>query len=149
MAKVWKYVFISVGLITLLRFSGLPIGNEQIFDMIGLIFEGTTGVISSFNSTDSSMFRFLFAVGTGILITLAVSTTAAAVSFVTRAQFENIILVPFITSVLVLFVSSGYNVITYTLSLGQGWISSIVVLLMLPFTVGFILALGEFFRGTD
>ncbi len=147
--KVWKYVVVSVALIMLLRFGGLPTGNENLFNTIGVSFDAVTGIITTISSTDSTMFNFLFKAGAGILAVLVLVGGAAAVSFVTRAQFENIILLPFVTSILVLFVSVGFNLMNHAYQDGHSWTAAIMLFLMMPFTIGFILALAEFFRGTD
>ena len=147
MAKVWKYVFISVTLIYLLKIAGLPTGTEAMTDLLGLVFN-SDGTVSEIGLTNSSFFNFLFG-SVGILITIAAATGAVIAGLLTRAKPENIIVLPLITTVLVIFLQSFIGIMIYANSLGQTWISAIMFLLLLPFTLAFILALVDYFRGID
>ena len=145
MAKVWKYVIISVGLIFLLKIAGLSTGNESLFDLLGLVFN-TDGTVSQVGLNNSALFNFIFG-NTGILV--AAIGGAVIAGLFTRAKPENLIILPLITTVLVIFIQAGYSIMIDANSLGQTWISTIIFLLMLPFTTGFLLALVDYFRGVD
>ena len=153
MGKVWNYVMISLGLMLLLQFAGLPNGAMgSLFSLTGVNFNEDNSLQSS-TATSTDFFDVLF--GTdgfeigGILTTLAVAAGAVIVGFFAKAQIENLILLPFITGTLTLFVSSFLSIINYTIDLGMPWLSALVALIFIPFMFGFILALVEFFRGTD
>jgi len=147
MVKIWKYVVTSVGLIFLLKLAGLSTGTEAMFSVLGLVF-GSSGEILSITTSDASLFTFIFG-SAGILVTIAAATGAVIAGLLTRAKPENIILLPLATTVLVLFIQASIGVMITANSLGQGWISGIIFFFLLPYTTGFIIALAEFFRGTD
>jgi len=146
-AKVWKYIFISVGLIYLLKIAGLPTGTDAMFNILGLVFN-SDATVSQVGVTNSSLFDFIFG-SAGILITIAAATGAVIAGLLTRAKPENIIVLPLITTVFVIFVQTGISIMIYANGLGQTWISAIMFLLMLPFTIGFLVALVDYFRGID
>lgn len=150
--KVWNYVYISLGLVLFLHFAGIPTAAEGLFDLVGLSTNSTTGAVLNATPSSSGFFNELFQdTGTnkGILALLVGAGIGIAASFFTRAKPENLILLPLITSTLTLFLMSMVGVMQVVLSYGSSWISAIIVLLILPYTIGFILALAEFFRGTD
>ncbi len=147
MAKVWKYIFISVGLIYFLKIAGLPTGTEAMFNILGLIFN-PDATVAEVGLTNSSLFNFIFG-SAGILITIAAATGAVIAGLLTRAKPENIIVLPLITTVFIIFLQAGVGIMIYANGLGQTWISAIMFLLMLPFTLGFLVALVDYFRGID
>ena len=149
--KVWKYVFITLGLITFLRFAGIPTGADALFNLVGVGFD-SSGNVGNVTTTASGFFNVLFQdTGStlGILTLLAGTAGGIIAGLFTRAKPENLILLPLITTTLVLFLMTTVSIMQYTISLGQAWISAILIVFLLPFTIGFIMALAEFFRGTD
>ena len=146
--KVWKYVVIFTGMSMLLTLSGAQTPLTSLFNALGIAFESGTG-FTSVTLSFSAFFDFLFGTTAGILTTIAAVTATIATGFFTRAKPENLILVPFITGALVLFVSSLNSVIQTAIAGGQGWITSIILLIVTPLGIGFITSMAEFFRGTD
>ena len=146
--KVWKYVVIFTGMIMLLYLAGIKTGADPLFDSLGLAFTDGVG-FTKISLSVSAFFNFLFSTTTGILATLASIGATIVATFATRAKPENLVLLPFVTGVLVVFLSTIVGVIQYSIALGQGWVSAIVILILTPLGVGFITSLGEFFRGTD
>ena len=153
--KVWNYIFISLGLITLLYFVGIEVGSaSKIFELMKIGVNQTTGDLTSVNSTAGGFYDKLFKTtggGTdwGILITLASALGAVVVGFFSNAKPENLILLPLITSTLVLFISAWLAIIQYAIATNLTWFAWLIGLIIIPFIGGFILALAEFFRGTD
>ncbi|HEC39998.1 hypothetical protein LCGC14_0509430 [marine sediment metagenome] len=151
MAKVWKYVVITIGLILILRLAGLPTGADPLFRLMGVSFNAA-GNFENVTTTASGFYDVLFQnVGDlqGILITIVAATAGVIAGLLTRAKPENLILLPLITTTLVLFLMTTVSIMNYAISLGQTWVAGIIVIFLLPFTIGFVLALAEFFRGTD
>jgi len=149
--KVWKYVFITLGLITFLKLAGLPTGADALFNLVGISFDSSGNVVNV-TTTASGFFNVLFqdrGTTLGILALLVAAVGGVIAGLFTRAKPENLILLPLITTTLVLFLMTTVSIMQYTISLGQAWVSAILVIFLLPFTIGFILALAEFFRGTD
>lgn len=134
--KVWNYTFLAIGMMLLLQMAGLDNGFGAILSVFGI----------GISSVDIQNSFFYSQIG----IILAVTTLASiAISFFTRTSPENYILRPLITSVLVLFVGTFASIMQYSNANYPGWISYIIMLIFGPMTVGYILALFEWFRGTD
>lgn len=152
--KVWNYVVISLGLILALHLTGFPTGADRIFNIIGLSFT-EEGEIANVTTSATGIFETLFSTTddgndlTGILVAVLASIGAVIAGLLTRARIENLILLPLITGTLALFVMTFVTIMQYSLGTGQSWFGVIVTLLFLPITVGFVIALAEFFRGTD
>ena len=149
--KVWKYIVITTGLIFILKLAGLPTGADPIFRVLGITFD-SAGNLFGFNFSGSAFFNNLFqstGAALGTLVTAGIIGAAVIAGLFTRAKPENIIMLTFSTTILILFIATGISIINYSISLGHAWVSAIIAFLLLPFTVGFIVALAEFFRGTD
>jgi hypothetical protein len=154
MGKVWTYVVMSMGMIMLLQFAGIDTGmSSQLFNLTGVNFDGSN--LENTTTSASGMFSALFDLageviaGGGILGKLAAGGAVIAIGFFSRGRLENIILLPFITGTLVLFISAMVSITNHAISLGVPWIAAVIAMVFVPFTVGFIVALAEFFRGTD
>ncbi len=151
MVKVWKYVIVTVGLILILRLAGLPTGADPLFRLLGVGFDAT-GNFQNVTTTATGFYDVLFRTTgdlRGILITIAAATAGVIAGLLTRAKPENLILLPLITTTLVLFLMTTVSIMNYAIGLGQAWVAAIIIIFLLPFTIGFIIALAEFFRGTD
>ena len=152
--KVWNLVFISVGLMITLHLFGFPIGiTGDVLDVVGITFNNSGGApeIANVTASDSKLYNLLFkdtGDTKGILIALGLGLGAVIVGLLTRAKPENLILIPVIL-ILVAFISSYIALLSYVISQGNAWMTTIVTLVFLPIIVGFIIALAEFFRGTD
>ena len=151
MGKVWNYVFIASALVIFLRFAGIPTGADAIFNLMGITFT-PGGNVGNVTTSSTGFYNTLFQLSgdlKGILVALTAAAAGIAIGFATKAKFENIILLPLITTTLVIYLQTFVGLMQYTISLGQYWITAIIIILLLPFTIGFILALAEFFRGSD
>ena len=153
--KAWNLMFISVGLILTLHFFGYPTGAVgTILDSLNVGIDNSdplSPVLTNVTVTDSLWYnKLLDDAGStkGILILLGLATAAIAASLITRAKPENLILLPIIIT-MGAFLSAYASLMTYVISQGQQWISLVITMIFLPIAAGFILALAEFFRGTD
>jgi hypothetical protein len=138
--KLWNYIFIITGLVFLINLAGIDIGTTGIETIIGMI-KGEVDI------SVSSFWNNLFKPDLGILVTIVTGSVIAGLF--ARAQLENFIILPFILTTLVLFAQVFTAIISYASKDGATWISSIVTLIFGALLIGFILALLEFFRGTD
>lgn len=139
MAKVWNYIIITTGLVLLFQLAGIPTGAQTLLNFVGL---GT----SSAELNTSSFWDAIFG-PTGILIAAVV--VGIFVGFLTRGHPENFIIYPLIGGSLALYLSSLQSIINYTVSNAPVWVSTIVLIVLGTLGVGYLLALVEFFRGTD
>jgi len=138
--KLWNYIFIITGLVFLINLAGIDIGTTGIETIIGMI----TGEV---DISISSFWNNLFKPDLGILATIVTGSVIAG--FFARGQLENFIILPFILTTLVLFAQVFTAIISYASKDGATWIASIITLIFGALLIGFILALLEFFRGTD
>lgn len=147
--KVWSYVIICMTLILMLQFAGLKTGLTPLGQLFKLTFN-ENNEITGFDVTFSEFFSYLFSEGIGSLLgILAGLGVGIAASFFIKGQAENFIILPFITTVLALFIQTFISVMVSVISEGVGWAAAIVSLIFVPLTIGYIVALLEFFRGTD
>lgn len=152
MAKVWNYVFISISMMLVLTFLGFETGFTQIFELIGFQYTSSTGEIGNVTTSAGNVYGVLFGDGVdlgGILLALAVAAGAVIVGLFSKASTENLILLPFITGTLVLFVQTFVHIMNFAVGTFPIWASAVILVFFVPFTVGFIIALAEMFRGTD
>lgn len=145
--KVFNYVYIAITMMLFLTFLGIQLGGfTQLFDLLAFSYEPSTGVFSTISLTTSNFFDILFG-STGLLVALGVSVF---VGVVTRSKVENLIILPFITGTLVLFLQAFGAIMNAAMGANTpSWATAIIVIVLFPFTAGFILSLVEFFRGTD
>ncbi len=136
--KVYNYIIMITGMLLLLAYAGIPL-STNILAQLGI----TTG---SFALTSSAFWNYLF--GTAGILLIGTLTSAIAIGYFTKSPTENYIILGFIVSWLYIFVSSFVSLINYSLEIG-GWISAVIMLILAPLSVGMIIALVEFFRGTD
>ncbi len=152
--KVWNYVFVMVGVIVLLQLGGISTAADSIFNLIGLNFN-SDNTINATTVSASGFYDTLFGntstgdSSNGILIAIAAALGSIAIGAFTRTKPENLILLPLITGTLVLFIQTINGIMNLVIANGNTWIAAIMVLLLIPFSIGFIVALAEFFRGSD
>jgi len=152
MAKVWNYVFISIAMMLVLTFLGFETGFTQIFELIGFQYDSSTGEIGNITTSAANVYGVLFGNGvdlSGILLALLAATGAVLVGLFTKTSTENLILLPFITGTLVLFVQTFVHIMNFAAGNFPVWATAVILVFFIPFTVGFIIALAEMFRGTD
>jgi len=149
--KVWNYVFISVTLMLVLTFLGIKTGLTPLLDLIGFSYNIETQTFGNMTISNSNITDTLFGGSglAGILAALAISAGAVIVGLFAKASTENLILLPFITGTLVLFIQTFAGIINYSIGTFPVWMSAVIIVIFVPFTLGFIIALAEFFRGSD
>jgi len=133
--KVWTYFYLGVFLLLLFNFSGI---TTDVGSNLQLGF--------SRSGDDISFNPYLLLLTITLLVGGAV-VGAIAIGVFTKSSAENYILIPLVVGVLAALV--GVFVSIWTATAGMGYIRFIVALLIIPFTVGYIIALAEWFRGTD
>lgn len=153
--KVWYFVVINIGLLMFLQLAGINTGNDWVFPLIGVHIDSNNTITSVTNVTLSSFFGAFF--GTiktgfnwdGILALLIGAGMGIVAGFYKQASAENLILLPVIIGTLAQFIVGMVNITHYIIVLGNGWVGALTAMIMVPYIFGYILALGEFFRGTD
>ena len=147
--KVWNYLFIMIGMMLLFQFAGLETGASGIFELTGVTF-GPDNELKNVTTSSSSFFDNVFEGDVeGILAALALAGAALAIGLFAKLRGENLIILPLITGTLVLFIITLNSILQYSIANDAFWISGLVGLLLIPFSIGFVLALVEFFRASD
>lgn len=162
--RVYNYTFIMITMMLFLTFFGI-LGEESafgsIFTLIGFnsdtVSEGNQTVlrIQNVSISTSAVYDALFnededggSSPTGLLIALGVALGSMGVGlFGIRASLENIIILPFITGTLTLFILSMASLMNYAIGTFPGWATAVIIIVFIPFTAGYILSLLDYFRG--
>ena len=138
--KVFNYIVLTIGIIFVLKLAGISTGST-ILSIVGLSENGLF-------IDNSAFYNYLFGVG-GILMLVSVGVGIVA-GFFTQQKYENFIILPLIGLYLVNFVTALVSIMTYVMSAAvPRWIGLLILCILGPITIGLILALVEFFRGTD
>ena len=134
--KVWYYVLMSAFLGLLFEMAGIPVGAE-VLSYIGISSTGT-GIKTA------GMYLAIFGTA-GIIIGIV---AGILIGTFTRTSPENYIILGFITGGLTVFTSTFIGIINVTATYST-WLRSIILLILGPLTIGYVLSMVEFFRGTD
>lgn len=135
--KVFNYVILIIGLIAIFEMAGIPTGVAAILNFVGI--DLGTGVTTTISP-------FYIAV---LAILSAAIVTGIAVGFITKSPSENYVIVPLIIGSLVFFGGSFASIINFSRANHAQWVSYIITLVLGILSVGYIISLVEFFRGTD
>lgn len=150
--KVWYYIVVMVGVVLLLQMSGVNTPVQPIFNLAGVSFT-QNNTLAPTTISASGFYNELFGLQgegvTGLLVALGAAIAGLVVGLFTKASPENLILLPLITGTLTLFVITMAGILNTVIATGNTWVAAVMGLILIPFTVGYILALAEFFRGTD
>lgn len=151
--KVWNYLFIAITMMLVMTFLGFQLGGfTQLFNLLHITYQPDTGTMTNVTLSASSLFSQLFGNNSdinGILLALVGAGGAVVVGLFARVNIENLILLPFITGTIVLFVEAFVSIMNIAIATFPAWASAVILVIFIPFTVGFIVAMAEFFRGSD
>jgi len=136
--KVFNYTIMILGMLVLLSFGGIDVGTN-VLSQIGL-------TDNAFNFGTSTFQNFIF--GTGGILILGLGASLV-VGFLTKSSTENYAILPFIIAVLAVFIQGFTGIIIYSVANNPPWITNLLLLMLVPLTVGYSFSLVEFFRGTD
>lgn len=139
--KVWNYFFISITLLVLFNIFGV-LGSAGLLSLVGF---SRIGEEITFNPSG------LQAIFIGLLI--AAGVAGIAIGILTKSKSENYAILPIITgvghtAVLTLVVGSFVSIWGVAASY-PSYLKAILSVIFVPLIAGYLLALLEFFRGTD
>jgi len=135
--KVFNYIILIIGMMAMLEIAGIPTGMAAILSYVGINFgTGSTLMISP-----------LYLAIAAILI--AAEITGIAVGFITKAPSENYVILPLIVGSFFFLGGSFISIINYSVATHALWVSSVITLILGVLSVGYVVSLVEFFRGTD
>ena len=136
--KVWNYLIITNGMMFLLTLAGFHI---PVVDNLLSTLHLTP---SNQDLGSSGLYDWIYT-----YIFLAVAVGGIIVGFFTQARLENFIILPLIAAQLVALLSCLVGIMSYANATFSGVISLVIIAILGPLTVGYLIALVEFFRGTD
>lgn len=133
--KVWNYFYIGLTMMILL----IVFGIFPVSDFLGWIGITRVGDDISFSFANMSA-KFLLVLG-------GAAAAGIAIGFLTKSKSENYVLIPIIivllglvgTFISIMSASAGY----------PPFMKTIISIIFVPFIAGYLLALAEWFRGTD
>ena len=149
MGNVFKYVILATTMMLVLTFLGFQTGFTDLLTKVGFSYNESSGQILYVDIVASPLYQKLFGTTAGILALVGLTVTTIVIGFTTKVKTENILLLPFITVILVSFVSTFVSIMQSMVGTAPGWISAVVVTIFLPLTIGFVVALAEWFKGSD
>jgi hypothetical protein len=133
--KVWNYFYIGLTMLILFQVFGV-LPNGGFLGWIGITQDGDDLVFNFASMNAVFLALFIGAVGAGI-----------AIGWVTKSKSENYVLVP-ILIVLVGLVSTFISILGAAAAYPP-FMKTIISIILVPFIAGYLLALTEWFRGTD
>lgn len=142
--KVWNYVYISLTMILILTFAGFETAFTNIFTYFGLSFNANY-TVSALSFPTSGLITFFASIGTGWLAVLVGGVVSVGLFISGRSDIA--IKAGFATTVLVMFIPVVVYPITYSIDKFAGWVTAILTVIFIPYSVGFIVALVEFVAG--
>jgi len=144
--KLWRYIILITTIIILFEILGINItGLTTLLGVFGIT---QVAGVWSFNFGLSSFTNSVFGVAAGILLGVGAVGTIIA-GFYARSVSENYIILPFIVGTLFLFTAAFTNIIKWALTIPNQVVGIPIFIIFGVLAVGYIVALVEFFRGTD
>ena len=122
--RVYNYLIIIMGLITLFALAGIPTVSSKILVAMNVLDNPEGITLTDFFSNIYSMIASIVVVGT-ILIGLYMKSSP-----------ESYLLIPY-TTTLFLFIADLVSVITYMNTYGT-WVSTVTMLILGPLTLGYV-----------
>lgn len=134
--KVWNYFYIGITLLVLFNIFGI-LGSSGFLGLVGFQRIG-----------DNIQFNFTAMTATFLAVLIGATAAGIAIGFFTKSKTENYVLIPIITGTLAGVVAAFVSIWTAAASY-PSYIKAILSVILVPFIAGYLLALMEWFRGTD
>lgn len=144
--KIYYYIIVMIGVILLLQMAGVETSMDGVFSFVKVSFNENNTV----NSTEIDVSDFsntLFGLD-GVLATLLAGAGAFGVAYLAGVRGPTLILTPFVMITVAQFGITMTGIINHAISLGNTWVSGIIGLILIPFSVGFVFAAIDMWRGT-
>jgi len=141
--KLWNYIVTITGISILMAIAGLEVaGFTDLFKTIGLTINS-----SGIGNLDiqSTLWNKVFGT-TGLLVSV-ISTTAVGIGTFLYTKDKSFLMIPLITGVTFYWVSVLVSIINY--SREYPIFGTIIILVLIPLTIGFIQSAVDFFLGND
>lgn len=137
--KFYNFILLIVGLSIIFQLAGIAIDG----DLLSWMGVDLTSAETPFDFIGSGAYIKI------TLLLIAGIGTGIAVGFLTKANSENYVILPFVTTGTAIFFTTSIGIIDYAWGNYPGWIAYITFFIMSLLTVGFLISLMEWFRGTD
>lgn len=134
--KVWNFFYAGLTLLVLFNLFGI-LGPGGFLGLVGFSRVG-----------DNLQFNFSAMSATFLAVLVGAVVGGIAIGVFTKAKTENYVLIPIVTGTLFGLVASFISIWTAAASY-PSYIKAILSVILIPFIGGYLLALMEWFRGTD
>ena len=143
--NIWNYTFIAITMMLFMQFAGFPTGLGTVFDFFGLEFN-TDNSVSGFGITTSGFEDYLFNSTTGLLATLA--GVGVTIGLLVSGRIDMALYAGVCSAVLFMFLPSLAFMLIYAIEADfSPWVTSIIALIAVPLSVGYIIALINYIGG--
>lgn len=141
MAKLYTYVVICIGLIILFNLAGLQTLSGTILEQFG---------IESYEKISNFQGSAFYLLLEGLLVALAgLSGVGVIASFFGKNINVDAAFAGFASGIMIYFIIDLIHITSLLQTETDAWISALTVLIMLPFLIGFVMALVGWMRGMD
>lgn len=144
--KLMQWCMMLTAMMMFLTIVGVTTSFNSVLELVGVeSISGNSGVILAGDVQDSDLWDNLFGT-TGLFIVTLISSAVAIGLFVLSKEI-GILLVPFIVFVGQTFIGTFWSVIIKVNSYGQWWMTSITSIIFVTLSIGFVIALVNYFGG--
>lgn len=144
--KLGSFIVMLITMMLVMEFIGLPTGLGTILNKFGISVNQQTHELINADIGDSYIFNYIFGDGTGVLIIL-LGSGALLIGLFARGYDPSLVILPIITTIAVLFISTFWSIIKYTQTLNEMWITSLVGTIFIALGAAFIFSCIDYFAG--
>jgi len=145
--RLGGWMVMLTGLVLFLTLVGLPTGLTSILNSLGITINPVTAEITAIDIESSSFWSEIFGT-TGILVAvIGTGVGSVLVGLFGKGYDPSLVYAPFIVAVAAIFISTFWGIISYVMSFGQLWMTSIVGLMFGVLGVGFVMSCVDYFGG--
>jgi len=140
--KLWNYTFLILGISVLMTLGGFPVaGLSQLFNILGI----TVGSTISATQSQSTLWNYVF--GTSGILVLGIGSTAIGIGTFIYTKDKSFLMMPVVTNILFYWLSCLVSILNTAGN--YGIFGTIIAVILIPFTAGYILTAIEWFLGID
>jgi len=145
--KIYNTLVIMLGMMIFLQMLGLGFSTgTEILGDAGIVINNSDVSQSTLDVGNSNWKDLLFNSAGGLLVGLGL---ALAIGFLTKTFDRKLVVLPFVTAYLVLFISFGTGIFALASGTGESWLSAIVITVWGLISAMFVWSIIEWFGGVE
>jgi len=141
MGRVFTMVLFFTGIMVITQLIGFGLIGVGLANELGF---STLSANNGYDLEASPLWNFIFTNAGAILLVAA--GAGIAIGFITKTASENYVILPFITTSMLLFADTIIAILKQSKDFDP-WITGILLIIFLPLGAGFIVTMVEWFRG--